>query len=122
MEQAYRKMAERPPRWVQVAFTIRDRLCAMVGLSTVEGFGPLGPLVVGGPAHFFTVQALSQDNLRLTADDSHLTVQLEMMRSGTQLQVETSVVTHNLIGRIYMLPVGLAHPVVSRTMLRRIAM
>jgi hypothetical protein len=33
----------------------------------------------------------------------------------------TSVTTHNLLGRVYMLPVGLAHPLIVAALARRLA-
>ena len=120
-QDAYRRMTQHPPLWLQLAFSLRDRLCALVGLRRIGGFGALGPLRVGSPAHFFIVKVLSDENMRISARDRHPHVRAELTRCGPQqVELVTSVVTSNLVGRLYMLPVVLTHPLVCRALLRRV--
>lgn len=41
--------------------------------------------------------------------------------TGTRVAITSSVRTHNLFGRAYMIPVGPAHKLIVAVMLRRLA-
>lgn len=60
------------------------------------------------------------DVLVLTERDRHLDVMICLSIDKRVLTVTSSVVTHNAFGRLYMLPVGLAHRVIVNRDLRRL--
>jgi len=127
--QAYCAMTSDVPAWLAVAFRIRDLVSRTFNVVEIHGFSPRNPdhvPAVGDLLDFFAVEALSERQLVLTARDTHLAVMMciDSMPAGehvTSLTVTTSVRHFNTFGRLYMLPVGLAHgPIVSR-LLRNVA-
>lgn len=58
--------------------------------------------------------------MTLTARDRHLDVMICIEIEGCTLSITASVVTHNLFGRLYMIPVTPAHRLIVWLMLRRL--
>ncbi|MEL6679479.1 MAG: DUF2867 domain-containing protein [Pseudomonadota bacterium] len=114
-------MAEPMPllRW---AFRIRDTLSAPFGVTPSGGFsGARGVAPVEGEMlDFFLVERYAPGLLVLTARDTHLDVMTAVTTGGGQVAITTSVVTHNLFGRVYMGPVAPAHGLIVRGMLARV--
>jgi Protein of unknown function (DUF2867) len=60
--------------------------------------------------------------LLLGIDDKHLDVRVSVFKDGRSAPsyvVSTVVHVHNLLGHLYMVPVGRIHPLVVRAMMRR---
>lgn len=120
----YRAMTQSPPGWLAVAFRMRDALCRPFGLEPIGGFARAAPAMAPLPGEkldFFTVDAIAADRLTLSHRDRHLDVEVALSRHGLRGSLVTSVTTHNLMGRAYMLPVGLAHPVIVAALAQRLA-
>ena len=102
------------------AFRIRDMISARFGVQKIGGFSgkPTGAIKVGDRLDFFTVEGVSADALILTARDRHLDVMTCVSVAGAAITITSSVITHNGFGRAYMLPVGPAHRLIVRGMLR----
>ncbi|WP_060514287.1 DUF2867 domain-containing protein [Pseudomonas sp. NBRC 111132] len=126
---AYYAMTSDVPGWLAAAFRLRDFISRRFNVAAIHGFSSLNPErapVVGGLLDFFTVEAISDQQLVLTSRDTHLAVMVSMdldeAEQGRQrLSVATSVQCFNRFGRYYMLPVGMAHGPIVRRMLRNIA-
>lgn len=120
-------MAEPPLPGLGLAFAIRDRVSGLFGVRRIGGFSGRQQAQVqeGARLDFFLVEGVCDDELVLTERDRHLdvmtTITTDREDGGCLLRVTSSVVVHNLFGRAYMVPVGLAHPVIVRSMLRRLA-
>ncbi len=56
--------------------------------------------------------------MTLTVRDRHLDVMICIEIEGCTLSLTASVVTHNLFGRLYMIPVAPAHQLIVLLMLR----
>ena len=123
----YRQMTARPPGWIAWSFRVRDRLVRPFGVRPIGGFGDEVSLDarVGNRADFFTITSLGADHLTLGVKDHHLDVEvhLDIARGPTvdEGTLTTRVWLKNTIGRLYMLPVGLAHPVIVKRLAARIA-
>ena len=63
---------------------------------------------------------LRRDTLTLSAPDRHLNVFLCINVDGNTLSATSSVVTRNLFGRVYMLPVAPAHKLITAYTLRQV--
>ncbi|WP_216825471.1 DUF2867 domain-containing protein [Kiloniella sp. EL199] len=63
---------------------------------------------------------MSPNVLTLTVRDKHLDVMTCITTDGTKLTITSSVKTHNLFGRIYMLPVSIAHRLIVPSDLKRL--
>ncbi|MFV3287322.1 DUF2867 domain-containing protein [Pseudomonas sp. NY11955] len=127
--QAYYAMTSDVPGWLAAAFRLRDFISRRFNVSAIHGFLSRNPEripAVGERLDFFTVEAISDQQLVLTSRDTHLAVMVSMdlgeAEQGRQrLSVTTSVQCFNRFGRYYMLPVGMAHGPIVRRMLRNIA-
>ena len=123
--QAYCAMTSDVPAWLAKAFRIRDFISRRFNVADIHGFTPQNPGHVpadGEHLDFFTVEAISDQQLVLTSRDTHLAVMVCMdLSTGEcslpQLKVTTSVKCFNTFGRLYMVPVGRVHGVIVRRML-----
>lgn len=120
--EAWRLAMARPLPGMRAAFWLRDLVSGWFGVRRIGGFTGVQPesVAVGDRLDFFTVEALSESALSLGARDRHLDVLTCISVEGSALAITSSVVTHNLFGRLYMLPVGLAHKVIVAVILRRV--
>nr|WP_225779430.1 DUF2867 domain-containing protein [Pseudomonas sp. Marseille-Q3773] len=126
--QAYCAMTSHIPGWLAVAFRLRDGISRRFHVAAIHGFSSRSPEqvpLVGELLDFFTVEAISCQQLVLTSRDTHLAVMvsLDLAEAGQgrqHLRVTTSERCFNRFGRLYMLPVGKAHGPIVRRMLRNI--
>ncbi|BBE71852.1 DUF2867 domain-containing protein [Oharaeibacter diazotrophicus] len=109
---------------VSAAMRLRDAVCRPFGIAPIGGFrSDRRPDVVrpGDRLDFFTVEDVADDRLVLTVRDHHLDVMNAVTIVDRRLTVTTSVVVHNALGRLYMLPVGPAHRLIARVLMARFA-
>ncbi|MDR2314918.1 MAG: DUF2867 domain-containing protein [Pseudomonas sp.] len=121
--QAYCAMTSDVPGWLAKAFRIRDFISRRFNVADIHGFASQDPAhvpAVGERLDFFTVEAISEQQLVLTSRDTHLAVMVCMDVWERHMSVTTSVRCFNAFGRLYMLPVGLAHGPIVKRMLRNI--
>lgn len=112
-----------PQPVLRTAFAVRDAISARFGVKRIGGFSGerVQQVAVGDYLDFFLVEETTPDHLVLTERDRHLDVMTCVSCEGATLVITSSVITHNLFGRAYMLPVGIAHKVIVRGMLDRLA-
>ena len=86
----------------------------------IGGFGEVAAANVqpGDRLDFFLVEHAAPDLLVLTERDRHLDVMTCISTAGTRVAIVSSLLTHNLFGRAYMLVVGPAHKLIVWNMLR----
>lgn len=96
---------DNPPDWIRGLFTVRNKLVRLVGLKTEipadyhKNFEP------GGYIGFFKIFSISDTELVLGADDSHLNFRavLKIKPQPTfNIKVITLVQFNNSFGRFYM--------------------
>ncbi|MBC7737836.1 MAG: DUF2867 domain-containing protein [Candidatus Saccharibacteria bacterium] len=120
--EAWRRIMARPLPGLGIAFALRDAISARFGVKRIGGFS--GDLVelpqVGGHLDFFLIERLEENMMTLTARDRHLDVMICIEIIGSKLTITASVVTHNLFGRLYMIPVAPAHRLIVWLQLRRL--
>ena len=121
--EAWNLQMARPLPLMALAFRIRDAISARFGVKRIGGFSGrrADRVAAGDRLDFFLVERVTPQVLTLTERDRHLDVMTCITTTGGQLAITSSVITHNLFGRAYMLPVGPAHKVIVRAMLRRLA-
>jgi hypothetical protein len=119
------------PMWVEGLVQLRDRLVALFGLKMVGRLRPAGTHLSSGPAvgdafSIFRVISVDSTELVLGIDDTHLDVRMSFLKrlgDGQASYVISSwVKTHNMLGRIYMLPVAPVHRLLVRLMMRGVPM
>lgn len=120
--EAWNRIMADPLPGMALAFRLRDAISARFGVQRIGGFSgrKVAEPQVGERLDFFLVEAVSPDQLVLTARDRHLDVMISVDVAGAELAITASVVTHNRFGRAYMLPVAPAHRLIVWLMLRRL--
>lgn len=120
--EAWNLIMEDPQPLLRRAFQLRDAISSRFGTKRIGGFSQTrqSDVAVGDRLDFFLVEHTDRHTLVLTERDRHLDVMTCVSVDGPDLAITSSVKTHNLFGRAYVVPVGLAHPRIVRTMLRRL--
>ncbi|OCG02289.1 DUF2867 domain-containing protein [Gilliamella sp. wkB112] len=124
---AYKMMTYHQPIWLRLLFSLRDFLGKIVGIESIKGFDKLGDDEpnVGSTAHFFTITEKDKQTLTLVVRDSHLDVcvHIRLVHANdfqNKLYLITSVKNHNVIGKLYMLPVSIMHPYIVRNLFKNL--
>ncbi len=120
---AWNHLMAHPLPLMATAFRLRDAISARFGVKRIGGFSgaPRDHVQPGDMLDFFRVEAVSDHELVLTERDRHLDVMTSVMVRQNRLCITSSVITHNLFGKLYMLPVGPAHRLIVHQMLRRLS-
>jgi hypothetical protein len=122
------RFGEAFPDWGEGLLSVRNQVVKRLGLRDVGAFrkavpNPPATVSVGDPVGFFHIVAMDKTELVLGIDDSHLDVRVSVLKRGDgrgASYVLGSVVTiHNLLGRLYMLPVAPMHRLIVRETMRR---
>lgn len=125
---AYLAFAQRTPKWIDFLMAIRNAAVGLLGLKDVGNLANVPPpsaastLKPGDRVGIFTIRSVCDDEAVLEIIDSHLDVVLSVYRHGgtpQRLTVSTLVFYHNLVGRLYMVPVGPMHRLVVRSILSK---
>ena len=116
------------PEWVSTLMSIRNRIGIWFGIRDVGGLNPgdlksPGDYKPGDRLGIFNIFSISESELLLGIDDSHLDVRVSVVKwlapGAPRYVVSTVVRNHNWLGRLYMAPVGRIHPFIVRAMMRR---
>jgi hypothetical protein len=121
-QHAWAIVMSHPSPILKMAFKIRDAISARFGVQRIGGFTTSSAqnVQVGDKLDFFLVEHSSRETLSLSARDRHLDVLTCVSVEGKALTITSSVKTHNLFGRAYMIPVAPAHKLIVWNSLRRI--
>lgn len=111
-----------PQPVLRIAFKIRDAVSKLFGVKAIGGFSGTckDSVQTGDYLDFFLVEHSDDNSLVLTERDRHLDVMTCLSTAGHEVSITSSVIVHNLFGRVYMLPVGIAHKFIVRNTLRRL--
>jgi hypothetical protein len=115
------------PQWVDDLMAIRNRIVRLFGLKDVGAMKVVAKASdayeVGDRLGIFSIFGKTEKELLLGIDDRHLDVRVSVLKSQRNglphYVVSTVVHVHNLLGRVYMAPVGRIHPFVVRSMMGR---
>ncbi|THD52554.1 MAG: DUF2867 domain-containing protein [Bradyrhizobium sp.] len=115
------------PRWVDDLMAIRNHIVRLFGLKDVGALKVAAKAPdayeVGDRLGIFSIFGKTEKELLLGIDDRHLDVRVSVLKSQRNglphYVVSTVVHVHNLLGRVYMAPVGRIHPFVVRSMMGR---
>lgn len=120
--EAWNLIMEDPQPLLRVAFKLRDAVSKRFGVKPIGGFSGASQDTVqaGEYLDFFLVEHVDDTTLVLTERDRHLDVMTCVSAQGKEVSITSSVIVHNLFGRAYMIPVGIAHKFIVRNMLRRL--
>jgi len=120
------------PRWVDTLMVLRNRVVSLLGLKDLGALSRLDPAkpasayAVGERVGIFTLIKNTPDEVLLGDQDKHLDVTLSVHRAvdpaagAATVTVTTVVHVHNLLGKIYMLPVTPMHRIIGPAVLKAI--
>ena len=118
---AAERMMARGPRWVETLMTVRNRVVAPFGLKTPAPTWTSTADTIG----IFPVLSETPSRVVAGLDDAHLdfrvVVDVVAGPSGRRVTATTLVLTHNLLGRVYLRVILPFHRLIARTMLRQVA-
>lgn len=118
---AAEKMLSRGPRWIDALLALRNHLVKPFGLKTPPPNANASAQSIG----IFPVVGETPDRLVAGFNDSHLDfrVVVDVATSGDSQRVTltTLVLTHNLLGRVYLAIILPFHRLIARAMLRQVA-
>jgi hypothetical protein len=118
---AAEKMLARGPLWIEMLLSLRNRLVAPFGLKTPLPTGTGATDTIG----IFPVLSESPNRLVAGFNDKHLdfrvVVDVATSGHGQRVTATTLVLTHNLLGRVYLAIILPFHRLIVRTMLRQVA-
>jgi Protein of unknown function (DUF2867) len=127
------KTAARTPAWVNGLMALRNRVVAWVGLKNLGSISALDPYKQeqdyrpGDRVGIFTLRSSQPDEVVVFDSDKHLEVNLSVCRlprvvgQPQVIVVSTVVHVHNLLGRLYMLPVTPLHRRIVPAVMARLA-
>ncbi|QWG13192.1 DUF2867 domain-containing protein [Bradyrhizobium sediminis] len=119
--QAAERMLARGPPWIDALLSLRNLIVAPLGLKTSAPNQSGTADIIG----LFPVLSQTPDRLVAGFDDKHLDfrVVVDVAGSGGSRNVTatTLVLTHNLLGRVYLATILPFHRLVVRAMLRQVA-
>ena len=118
--EAWQRMKSRRSLLFALAVRLRDVVAGCFGVAPIGGLSTTTEAdpKPGDRMDFFTVDHIDLAVLALVVRDRHLDTMTCVSVEGSTVFVTASVITHNLFGRIYMLPVGPAHRLIVRHFLR----
>lgn len=145
--QAYLLMTNNPPIWLKTAFYLRDIISKFGNVQPINGFIDKNSEkipAIGEKVDFFDVVEINDQQLILQATDRHLSVMMAFIKTTNTnptnsnsintntintrttdsaqatLTLVGSVKTHNLFGKLYMLPVAPAHKLIVKSMFKKL--
>jgi hypothetical protein len=118
---AAERMLGHRPRWIAALMALRNHLVAPFGLKTPSPNRRTSADAVG----IFPVLSESPERLVAGFNDKHLDfrvlVDVASAGRGQQVTATTLVLTHNLLGRVYLAIILPFHRLIVRSMMRQIA-
>lgn len=126
----FHKAAQATPAWVNGLMMLRNQVVARLGLKDLghlNGFDadkPVDQYKAGDRVGIFTLFENEPDEVLLGDTDRHLDVMLSVHKGRNPetgrsvLTVSTVVHIHNLLGRLYMLPVASMHKLIVSSVLK----
>ncbi len=109
------------PKWVNALFTIRNKIVGIFGLKTKVPEDYNENFEIGGYVKFFKIFSISDNEVILGADDSHLNFRAlisDDKSASYNIKVITLVEYNNLKGKIYMSVIKPFHRQIVRRMVK----
>jgi uncharacterized protein DUF2867 len=118
---AAERMFGSSPRWIKTLMSLRDHLVKPFRLKTSRSTEKNVADTIG----IFPVLSESPDRLVAGFNDTHLdfrvVVDVASSGHGQQVTATTLVLTHNLLGRVYLAIIRPFHRLIVRALLRQVA-
>ena len=129
LEDGIRYLFYNRPRWLRTLMEFRNILVKPLGLKTEAEANkkhiiPMINIYKGGRIAFFDVLECDEKEVLLYISDNHLDACLSIQLSNTfnlyEIHISTTVMLHNIGGRIYFFFIKPFHILIMRSMLHRL--
>jgi Protein of unknown function (DUF2867) len=127
--QLYGAVMRSTPKWVDTAMLARNRIVRLFGLKDLGALSAVPAMAEhalqpGQRIGIFTFASATPTELVMQDTDKHLSVRIAVIKQTVDAVHDrviacTVVHTHNLLGKLYLLPVGPAHKYIVPAVLRR---
>lgn len=122
METLARTLLGSQPGWAQMLMVLRDAIVARFGIKTARQLAG----GEGGRIGIFRIYAVTDNEIIVGEDDSHLDFRLSMLRSAQgglhgSITLASAVHCHNRIGRAYIFLIRPFHQLIVKRSLTRAA-
>ena len=118
---AAERVLGRSPRWIDALLRLRNLLVTPFGLKTSAPNETGVPDIIG----IFPVVSETPERLVAGFNDSHLdfrvVIDVAAADAGRRVTATTLVLTHNMLGRVYLAVILPFHRLIVRTILRQVA-
>ncbi len=109
-------------KWIKALFTLRNKIAKLFKLEHNLPDDYNTELKVGGYISFFKIYQLSENEIILGADDSHLNFRAiinNTLEKANNIKVTTLVEFNNTKGKVYMKIVAPFHRIVVKQMIKK---
>lgn len=109
------------PRWINSLFVLRNKIAGLFGIKTEIPDDFNEKFKIGGYVKFFKIFSISDDEVILGADDSHLNFRALVKNDksdSNNIKVITLVEYNNLKGKIYMGIIKPFHRLIVKRMVK----
>ena len=109
------------PKFIKFLFKLRNSIVKLIGLRTPP-IPDTSTFIVGGNVNFFEIYSISENEVLLGANDSHLNFRAIVYNTKEKeynIKVTTLVEYNNKIGRIYMFLIKPFHQLIVRRMINQ---
>ena len=110
-----------PPKWISLLFSVRNKLVKLVGLKSEIPKDHHTQFSIGGYIGFFKIFSISDTQLVLGVDDTHLNFRAVILKTAElthNVKVITLVQYHNSFGKFYMNVIKPFHRLVVKRMVK----
>lgn len=135
IEEIYARLMSKTPKWFDFLMNLRDRMVGLVGLKSTQNMAGNASLFAQTGEQFnlknttkpsklmdfFTVTALSENEIILSIKDSHLDMQTSLLRHNINAQNQTCqisfndvIVIHNFLGKAYLFFIMPIHKIIVK--------
>ncbi|WKK77121.2 DUF2867 domain-containing protein [Marivirga salinae] len=121
LEEIAHLILDNPPKWIKSLFTLRNKIAKLIGLKTEKPADYNERFEVGGYIGFFKIFSITQNEIVLGANDSHLNfraIVANKIEDLHNIKFITLVQYNNSTGRIYMSVVKPFHRLVVKRMVK----
>ncbi|MGL1922707.1 MAG: DUF2867 domain-containing protein [Hyphomicrobiales bacterium] len=135
IEELYARLMSQTPKWFDVLMNLRDRIVGLLGLKSTQNMAgyesvfeqtgkPFGLNNTTRPSKimdFFTVVALSENEIILSIKDKHLDMQMSLLRCNVDFEKQQCeilmndvIFTHNFFGKLYLFFIMPVHKIIIK--------
>lgn len=111
-----------PPKWVSYLMQLRNNIVKHIGLKTAKPEDYHEKFEEGGYIYFFKIYSISESEVIIGADDSHLNFRAVILNTKSEkynIKMITLVKYNNAFGKFYMSLIAPFHRLAVKSMVKK---